>query len=314
MHTTDPASESTPAAATPPPVTARETADSTRYWINGRLCPEQEATVPVTDHGLLYGDGVFEGIRFYGRRPFRLDAHLRRLADSCRAIRLTLPYTLDRLARAVAEIIGAFPADDGYLRLLVTRGAGPLGIDPSGCSRPNVILIAARLQMVDEAHRREGIRLVVAATRRLPGDALDPRVKSLNYLNQILARMEADHAGAQEAVLLNGQGRVAEASAENLFIVRDGTLLTPRTADGALEGITRGLVLELAARLGIPAREAPLTPYDLHTADECFLTGTGAGLIPVREVDGRPLHHCPGPLYSRLEAAFREQVRRECGA
>ncbi len=285
--------------------------DSTMYWINGHLRPEQEAVIPVTDHGLLYGDGVFEGIRFYHRRPFRLAAHLQRLADSCAAIRLTLPYTRERLAEAVNEIIGAFPEENGYLRLMVTRGTGPMGLDPSGCTQPNVILIATRLEMVHPELRREGIRLVIAATRRHPADGLDPRTKSLNYLNPILARMEATQAGAQEAILLNHQGRVAEGSAENLFIVRDGALATPRPVDGALEGITRGVILALASQLDIPARETPLTPYDLYTADECFLTGTGAELIPVREVDGRPLRHCPGPIFSTLASAFRQQVEQD---
>jgi len=285
--------------------------DSTLYWINGHLRPEQEAVIPVMDHGLLYGDGVFEGIRFYHRRAFRLAAHLQRLADSCSAIRLTLPYSQERLAEAVDEIIGSFPEENGYLRLMVTRGSGPMGLDPAGCTQPNVILIATRLEMVHPELRRDGICLVIASTRRLPADGLDPRIKSLNYLNHILARMEATRAGAQEAILLNSQGRVAEGSAENLFIVRDGLLTTPRPVDGALEGITRGVILELASELDIPAREAPLTPYDLYTADECFLTGTGAELIPVREVDGRPLRHCPGPVFSTLARAFHEQVERE---
>ncbi|WP_297527465.1 aminotransferase class IV, partial [Thiohalobacter sp.] len=179
------------------------------------------------------------------------------------------------------------------------------------CTRPNAILIATRLEMVHPALRQEGVRLVIAATRRLPADGLDPRIKSLNYLNNILARMEATQAGADEAVLLNSQGRVAEGSAESLFIVRDGALATPRPVDGALAGITRDLVLALAAELNIPAREAPLTPYDLYTADECFLTGTGAELIPVREVDGRPLRHCPGPIFSTLARAFRQCIERE---
>ncbi|HEC18331.1 MAG TPA: branched-chain-amino-acid transaminase [Gammaproteobacteria bacterium] len=286
--------------------------DSTCFWINGRLLPEREAVIPVTDHGLLYGDGVFEGIRFYHRTPFRLSAHLQRLADSCKAIRLALPYTRTQLTEAVDEIITIFPEEDGYLRLMVTRGSGPMGLNPAGCKQANVILIATRLEMVHPELRNEGIRLIIASTRRLPADGLDPRIKSLNYLNHILARMEATQAGVEEAVLLNGQGRVAEGSAENIFIVQGGHLATPRPADGALAGITRGLILELAAKLNIPAREVPLTPYDLYTADECFMSGTGAELIPVREVDGRPLRHCPGPVFSTLASAFRKQVAEEC--
>lgn len=286
--------------------------ESTCYWINGRLLPEHEAVIPVTDHGLLYGDGVFEGIRFYHRHPFRLADHMQRLFDSCKAIRLTLTFSQRQLTDAVGEIIAAFPEENGYLRLMVTRGQGPMGLDPAGCMQPNVILIATRLEMVRTELRNEGIHLIVASTRRLPADGLDPRIKSLNYLNHILARMEATQAGAQEAVLLNSQGRVAEGSAENIFIVRDGHLTTPRVVDGALAGITRGVILELAMELGIPARETPLTPYDLYTADECFLTGTGAELIPVREVDGRPLGHCPGPVFTTLSSTFEDQVAQEC--
>ena len=281
------------------------------YWINGRLRPEQEAVLPVTDHGLLYGDGIFEGIRFYHRHPFRLAAHLQRLADSAAAIQLTLPCSQARLVEAVNEIIDAFPEENGYLRLMLTRGSGPLGLDPAACRQPNTILIASQLEMASPEQRREGIKLVVATTRRQSTDGLDPRIKSLNYLNAILARMDASRAGAQEAVLLNPQGRVAEGSAENLFIVRDGRLSTPRPIDGALAGVTRSVVLELAEALNIPAREAPLTPYDLYTADECFLSGTGAELIPVREVDGRPLRHCPGAIFSMLSHAFQQQIKQE---
>ena len=286
--------------------------DSTRFWINGQLLPEREAMIPVTDHGLLYGDGVFEGIRFYHRHPFRLAAHLQRLANSCQAIRLGLPYTQAQLTEAVNEIIAAFPEENGYLRLMVTRGPGPMGLNPAGCTQPNVILIATRLEMVHPELRNEGIRVIVASTRRLPADGLDPRIKSLNYLNHILARMEATQAGVEEAVLLNSQGRVAEGSAENIYIVQDGHLATPRLADGALAGITRGVILELAGELGIHTREVPLTPYDLYTADECFLSGTGAELIPVREVDGRALRNRPGPVFSALADAFQEQVEKEC--
>ncbi len=286
--------------------------ETTRFWINGQLLPEREAMIPVTDHGLLYGDGVFEGIRFYHGRPFRLAAHLQRLDDSCQAIRLSLPYSHQELTQAVDEIISTFPESHGYLRLVVTRGTGPMGLDPSACRQPNVILIATQLEMVDPELRNRGIRLIIASTRRLPSDGLDPRIKSLNYLNHILARMEATQAGAQEAVLLNNQGRVAEGSVENIFIVRNDHIITPRAVDGALAGITRNVILQLAVALNIPATEAPLTPYDLYTADECFLTGTGAELVPVREVDGRALRHCPGPVFSALASAFQQQLASEC--
>lgn len=277
-------------------------------WINGRIVPAAEATVPVMDHGLLYGDGVFEGIRFYHRRVFRLMEHLERLEASATAIGLALPMGLDAIARAVEETVAAFTGDDGYLRLVVTRGAGRLGIDPRGCHTPGLFIIADHLSMAGKEARERGARVIVASTRKPPLDGLDPRIKSLNYLTHILARMEANHAGVDEALLLNRDGRVAEGAAQNVFTVKGGELLTPPTVDGALAGVTRQVVLELAAEAGIPARETSLTPYDLHTADECFLTGTGTELLPVSQVDGRRVRHCPGPVYRELEARFKRRV------
>lgn len=280
-------------------------------WLNGRLVAPQEAMVSVFDHGLLYGDGVFEGIRFYNGRAFRLEAHLERLALSARAIALILPYTLAELTDAVEQTVGAAGVAEGYLRLVVTRGVGPLGLDPTRCQAPSVFIIADRLRLVSSKTQEEGAKVIIAATRRLGADGLDPRIKSLNYLNHILARMEASHAGADEAILLNGAGRVAEGSADNIFIVRGGELLTPPVTEGALDGITRQVVLEAAAELHIPHRETPLAPYDLYVADECFLTGTGAELIPVASIDGRSLPHCPGPIFGILQTAFRCCVKRE---
>lgn len=282
-------------------------------WADGHILPAREATVSVLDHGLLYGDGVFEGIRFYRGRPFRLREHLLRLARSARAIALALPYGEDELADAVAQTVAAYGETEGYLRLLVTRGVGALGIDPASCGRPSVFVIASPLAMVSEAEREHGIRVIVAATRRLSPDGLDPRIKSLNYLNHILARMEARRSGAQEAILLNAAGHVAEGSADNVFAVRDGVVYTPPTSDGALEGVTRGVVMELAQRRGMILRESSLAPYDLHTADEVFLTGTGAELIPVREVDGRVMTACPGPVFRALRADFQDLAESECG-
>lgn len=277
-------------------------------WLNGQLVAPDQARVSVYDHGLLYGDGIFEGIRFYRGRAFRLEAHLQRLAMSARALALALPYSLEEIAGAIEQVIAASPARDGYLRVVVTRGVGPLGIDPSRCESPSLFILANGLKMVSDAAREKGAKVIIASTRRLGPDGLDPRIKSLNYLNHILARMEANHAGADEAILLNGAGRVAEGSADNVFIVRESVLLTPSVIEGALDGITRQVVLELAQHLGIEAREQPLAPYDLFTADECFLTGTGAELIPVAEVDGRSLGSCPGPVYRRLAKAFRDLV------
>jgi branched-chain amino acid aminotransferase len=280
-------------------------------WLNGHIVPAEQASVSVFDHGLLYGDGVFEGIRFYNGRAFRLQAHLERLILSARAIALEIPYNIEALAQAVVDTIAAAPTNDGYLRMVVTRGAGPLGIDPSRCHSPQLFIIADTLHMVSERVRSEGAKVIIAATRRLGADGLDPRIKSLNYLNHILARMEATHAGADEAILLNSAGRIAEGSADNIFIVQRGELLTPPVIEGALDGITRQVVIELAEKLGIKFREIPLAPYDLFTADECFLTGTGAELIPVGLADGRPIPQCPGPIYLRLAAAFKELVSQE---
>ncbi|AOV15766.1 branched-chain-amino-acid transaminase [Acidihalobacter aeolianus] len=285
-----------------------------RCWFNGRLVDPAAPQISVYDHGLLYGDGVFEGIRFYARRPFRLQAHLDRLLRSVRAIALELPYDAEALTAAVHETIAACPLDDGYLRLVATRGIGTLGIDPRSCARPSVFVVADRIVLAAESSRTRGLRVAIAATRRLPADGLDPRIKSLNYLNHILARMEASRAGADEALLLNAQGRVTEGSGDNVFVVRGGELLTPPGIDGALEGVTRAVVLELAAALGRPAREASLAPYELHTAEECFLTGTAAELLPVREIDGRALPSCPGPVTRAIQDAYLALIARECGA
>lgn len=280
-------------------------------WLNGKLVLAEQASVSIFDHGLLYGDGVFEGIRFYRGKAFRLDAHLERLALSARAIALAIPYSSEALTRAVEEVIAAAPSENGYMRMVVTRGVGPLGIDPSRCRAPQVFIIADALHMVSDRVRTEGAKVIIAATRRLGADGLDPRIKSLNYLNHILARMEATHAGADEAILLNSAGRIAEGSADNIFIVKKGELLTPPVIEGALDGITRQVVLELAEKLQIRFRETPLAPYDLFTADECFLTGTGAELIPVGYADGRAIPFCPGPIYQQLSAAFTALVNQE---
>lgn len=285
--------------------------DQARCWIDGSIMPASEAKVSVFDHGFLYGDGVFEGVRFYNRKAFRLPLHLKRLQRSAAALQLTLPFSADELANAVAETIAASPLNEGYLRIIVTRGVGVLGINPATCKQPSVIIIADQLQMVSDAQRAQGVRAIIASTRRLTPDRLDSRIKSLNYLNAILARMEANYAGVEEAILLNDRGCVAEGTADNLFIVTDGVLLTPPATEGALAGITRQTVLELAAANSIPAREAVLTPYDLYNADECFLTGTGAKLIPVREIDGRKIAACPGIRYQQLSQAFSALIEME---
>ena len=281
-------------------------------WMEGKIQPLSEARVSVRDHGLLYGDGVFEGVRFYHGTPFMLGEHLARLQDSARAIGLECPWRQEELTDIVTEVVAAFSQAQGYLRILLTRGEGALGIDPRSCARPQLIIIADGLQMMEPAVREQGADLIIASTRRLPADGLDPRIKSLNYLNHILARMEANHAGAHEAVLLNTRGQVAEGTADNLFLVKDGKLLTPPVTDGALAGITRQLILDLAREDGLAAREQTLAPYDLYTADECFLTGTGTELIPVRSIDGRKPHQCPGPVFQQLSRCFHHHIDQHC--
>lgn len=280
-------------------------------WINGKIISADQAHVSVFDHGLLYGDGVFEGLRFYSGKIFRLQEHLERLVYSMRALALPLPVELDQIKQALYETVSAFNGNNGYLRLIITRGKGALGIDPRSCEHPTLFIIADQLSMISEEIRTHGARLIIASTRRLSTDGLDPRIKSLNYLNHIMGRMEANHANADEAVLLNSAGRVAEGTADNIFVVKAGRLLTPPVTEGALQGITRDTLLELAASAKIPSAEEHLAPYDLYTADECFLTGTGAELIPVREIDGRPVGSCPGPVFNELSDRFHHLVHCE---
>lgn len=278
--------------------------------IDGRLCTQDQAVIPVDDHGLLYGDGVFEGLRFYNGKVFRLPAHLKRLSDSARAINLVLPLTQDEITKAVTETIRASGTANGYVRLIVTRGSGPLGIDPYTCKKPRTIVIVDELSMVNREDRERGLKVIIAATRRLAPDQFDARIKSLNYLNQIMARIEAHVAGAQEAILLNGFGRVAEGTADNVFIVKDSALITPPLSEGALDGITRAAIIEVAGRAGIPFRETPVAPFDLYTADECFLSGTGAELIPVATIGGRPVN-AAGPIFQQISLGFRQLIEEE---
>jgi branched-chain amino acid aminotransferase len=280
-------------------------------WVNGDIVSASDAKISVFDHGFLYGDGVFEGIRFYQKKIFRLPLHLKRLQRSACALQLDIPLNCEELIIAVNKTVIASPLKNGYLRLIVTRGVGALGINPATCENPSVLILADQLHVVSEQQRKNGIRAIIASTRRPTPDRLDPRIKSLNYMNSILARMEANYAGVEEAILLNDRGNVAEGTADNIFTVQDGQLLTPLVTEGALAGITRDTILELAVQLGIPAKQTVLTPYDLYTADECFLTGTGAKLIPVREIDGRKIQSCPGNIYQQLSVAFTELVSRE---
>jgi branched-chain amino acid aminotransferase len=278
-------------------------------WMNGRITDVAEARVSIFDHGLLYGDGVFEGIRFYAGRPFRVEAHLARLERSAAAIQLDLPYSRDALRAAIGAVVVCAGAPDGYLRVLVTRGEGDLGLDPRSCKRPTTVVVAAPLRVFERAEA--GVSVVVAATRQAPADVVDARIKSLNYLNRLLARLEAIRAGADEAFMLNARGHLAEGTTDNVFLVRAGVLYTPPASDGALEGITREAVFAIAKDLGIPTREASLGTYDLHAAEEAFLVGTAAGLVAIRTLDGRAMATCPGPLFERIREAFDALVRRE---
>jgi branched-chain amino acid aminotransferase len=260
-----------------------------KILLNGTLVPESRAKVSVFDHGLLYGDGVFEGIRAYNGKVFALDEHLERLFKSAKAIALEIPITRKKLAADVVRTCKANGLRDGYIRLVVTRGVGTLGLNPYLCKKPQVIIIAAAIQLYPKKCYVQGLKLVTVGTRRNAPEALHPRIKSLNYLNNVLAKIEAINAGVMEAIMLNNDGYVAEATGDNVFVVNGKTLVTPPVWCGALEGITRGVVMDLAARSGYSVKEDVLSRYDLYTADEVFLTGTAAEIIGVNELDKRKI-------------------------
>ena len=281
-----------------------------KVWIDGRVVDGAEARIPVTDHGLLYGDGLFEGIRIARSRIFRLDAHLARFATGAKALALELPGGLEGVRRVALETARALGEPEAYLRLVLTRGEGALGLDPRTCPTPRLFCIGDRIRLYPAEKLDEGIDLATSSLRRPPPDVLDPRVKSLNYLTGALAKLEAGQRQADEALLLNAAGHIAEAAVANLFVVREGELLTPPATDGALEGITRATVLELAPRVGIPAREQTLGRFDLFAASEAFLTGSGAGLVPVKSLDGRPIGAgAPGPCFEKIRSAFADATR-----
>jgi len=283
-----------------------------QIYIDGEYFDRDTAKVSVFDHGLLYGDGVFEGIRVYRRRIFRLEAHLERLYDSARALALTIPHRLGELATIVSETVRRNQREDAYIRLIITRGAGALGIDPSSCPRPGVIVIVDDVRVYSKELYAGGIKVMTSATRQVSHEAFDPRIKSLNYLKNILAKIDAQQAGAHEAIMLNAQGYIAECTADNLFVIRGGRLLTPSPQDGALGGITRGAIMQLAGEARVPCAETHLTRFDVYTADEAFVTGTGAEIMPVTAADGRPIADgTPGPITSRLSEAFHALVRNE---
>jgi len=283
---------------------------SRQVYINGKLVPQAEATVSVFDHGLLYGDGVFEGLRSYGGKVFRLEQHVRRLYESAQAIWLTIPMSQAEMCRAINETVATNGIDDGYIRAVVTRGSGTLGLDPNRCSNPQIIIIADTITLYPDELYENGLEIVTVSVIRNHPAALNARIKSLNYLNNILAKIEGLQAGCIEALMLNHKGEVAECTGDNIFLVRDGKLLTPGMDAGILGGITRDAVIELAQEAGIEVMKVSLTKHDVYIADECFLTGTAAEVIPVVKVDSRSIGAGkPGPITLELKKRFHELAR-----
>ncbi len=283
---------------------------SIEVFINGQYFPKAEAKVSVYDHGLLYGDGVFEGMRSYSGKVFRHDEHIDRLYDSARSILLEIPMEKEALKQAVNDTLKKNNLVDAYIRLLVTRGAGELGLDPAKTEDPQIIIITDHIKLYPQELYDNGLKIITAATIRNHPAALSPRIKSLNYLNNIMAKIEGIQAGCAEALMLNHKGEVAECTGDNIFVVRGGALYTPPIDAGILEGITRNAVIELAERASIQVHQIPYTRYDIYVAEECFLTGSAAEVIPVIEVDTRSIGDGKvGPITKQLYKAFHELVR-----
>jgi len=278
-------------------------------WVNGELVEEKDARLTVFDHGTLYGDGVFEGIRVYNSRIFRCQTHIDRLFESARRIRLSIEQTKQELVDAMYETLKANGIVDGYIRLVITRGKGTLGLSPFKCPRPNTFIIADSIELYPQEMYDNGMAVIIATTVRCSSNMLDPQVKSLNYLNNIRAKIEAVDAGVAEAIMLNADGNVAECTGDNIFIVKDGHVITPSENSGILIGVTRGVVIRLAGKLGLPLSERTVTVEDLYTADECFLTGTAAEVIAVTKIDDRKIGEGKaGTITNRMTAAFREFI------
>ncbi len=283
---------------------------SPKVYIGGKLYEKADARISVFDHGLLYGDGVFEGMRSYAGKVFRLADHVQRLYDSAKAIHLAIPMTQEAMGQAVVDTLKANNLVDAYIRLVVTRGAGSLGLDPRKTTDPQVIIITDSIQLYPEEFYAHGLKIITAGTMRNHPAALNPRIKSLNYLNSILAKIEATNAGCLEALMLNHKGEVSECTGDNIFVIRKGELHTPSIDAGILEGITRQAVIDIAQSIGIKVVERTMDRHDVYTADECFLTGTAAEVIPVVEVDARPIGGGkPGPITVDLHARFHKMVR-----
>ena len=284
-----------------------------KIYINGQIVPQEDAKISVFDHGLLYGDGVFEGIRAYNGKIFTLDEHLDRIYDSATAISLKIPITKAEMAEAIKQTMKANNLTDSYIRLVVTRGVGKLGLDPNKCATPQIIIIADTIELYSKALYERGLDIVTVTTIRNHFSALDPKIKSLNYLNNILAKIESIQSGAGEALMLNKDGYVAECAGDNIFIFKDNTLLTPPSSAGILVGITRNVVMKLATAMGLQVKEELMTRYDLYIAEECFLTGTAAEIIPVVKIDGRIIGTGkPGKITLDLLKRYRDLTRNGC--
>lgn len=280
-----------------------------KVYINGKFYEKEDAKVSVFDHGFLYGDGIFEGIRLYSGNVFKLDRHIDRLFRSAKAILLEMPYTKQEVIDAVCATCRENKLTDAYIRLVVSRGMGALGLSPRSCSNPQMVIIADQIQLYPQELYDNGLKAITVPTRRNSSAALPPMVKSLNYLNNILAKIEAQNLGYQECLLLNNEGYVAECSGDNVFIVYEGKIYTPPTACGSLSGMTRETVIEVAKEMGYELIEKPLTRYDIWTADECFLTGTAAKLIPLVELDSRVIGDGkPGKITKALLEGFNKVV------
>lgn len=280
-----------------------------KVYLDGKFVDSAEAKVSVFDHGLLYGDGVFEGIRLYGGNIFRLEEHLERLEYSAKAIMLQIPLSRRQLAEATCETCRQNGLMDAYIRLVVTRGVGDLGLAPWLCPKPSLFIIASKISLYPAEYYENGLSIVTVPTRRINPAALPPTVKSLNYLNNILGKIEARQFGALEAIMLNDQGYVSECTADNIFIVHKGEIITPPTSQGALKGVTRSAIFDIAKELGLTIREANLTRFEIWVADECFLTGSGAEVIPAVKLDGREIGDGkPGGVTKRVLEAFRKRV------
>lgn len=281
-------------------------------YLDGQYVTKENAKVSVFDHGFLYGDGIFEGIRIYNGNIFKCKEHLDRLYDSAKSIMLDIPLSYDEMREAMAETIRRNEMRNGYIRLVVSRGYGNLGIDPLRCEKASVVIIVEELSIYPEEAYLKGLRTISVSQRRNIPDALNPKIKSLNYLNNVLVKIQSNHAGAGEAIMLNSQGYVTEGSSDNIFIVKNGVLITPPCYLGALEGITRNAIIELAYKIGLPFKEQPFTLHDVYVADEVFFTGTAAEVIAAYEVDGRTIGDgVAGPITLKLLEEFRQIVDKD---